>query len=42
MRNFKYPTHLVKKIVLAVDGNDSKNDDMIKVFRKLFPSSAKV
>jgi hypothetical protein len=32
IRNIKYPNELIKKVVLAVDGNDNKNDDMIKVF----------
>lgn len=37
MRNIKYPSRLIKRTVLALDGTDNKNDDMVKVFKKLFP-----
>jgi hypothetical protein len=42
LKNVRYPTNLIKKFVLAVDGNDSKNDFMIQVFLRLFPSAVKV
>lgn len=32
MRNIDYPQELIKKIVLAVDGDDDANNDMVKVF----------
>jgi hypothetical protein len=32
MRNVRYPPHLIKRMILALDGKDNKNDDMKKVF----------
>jgi hypothetical protein len=29
-------------VILAVDGNDSKNDDMVKVFTDMFPEAQMV
>lgn len=42
IRNIDYPQELIRKIVLAVDGVDAANHDMIKVFEDLFPNATKV
>lgn len=42
MKHLNYPQDLIKRRVLAVDGNDDKNDDMIKVFTELFPNSHRI
>ena len=42
IKNIDYPQNLIRKFVLAVDGNDDKNKDMIDVFMNIFPNATKV
>lgn len=39
IKNFTYPKNLIHRVVLCLDGYDSQNTEMLKVFKEIFPTA---